>query len=234
MNIEQRIRALEQRIDALSAPETSSPPGGLKILPSGEVVYEFEGIIIALGVKLPEATLSEETPINFIEWQRSGERQESLLGVYNPGVYHALQMLVGSNNLLTIYSDITNATKNFVSATAFNEQVTLIDGANKSSFPKKYKTNAKDVSDARVNWGTVQLEWPGGSAGSNVSTTNHGLGKTPTSIVLTMGGYPFFFNVVANYGEPNSNNFKIQAEFPSGFKPVAGTKINCSWFAGYR
>lgn len=132
--------------------QNSTPPMGLVVLPSGLIEYQFEGVITALGISIPEAenNLAPEHR-NSIDWVSAGQIAEDIFGgVSGPtsllnlranwqrlrenGILNAEAM-----NSAGTFSRLQIIAEAFVQAVAVEAGafgVTLINGVGNSSFPR--------------------------------------------------------------------------------------------------
>lgn len=210
--LEERVKALEDQL-AGSKAESSTPPGGLKVLPSGLVVYEFEGHLIATGLDLPDSATVIGESNSRVSWLRNALQQSYVYGA-NDAAFEYLFLKAnaaggrpgGSVNLRAsdtasngatfiiqahptehgkVQVQLEDSTLGFISAVLFQ-------GNRFSSWPMKWKPGGFEgpiaeldtTTGPRINYGGVTLRYGPGATQSEVKTIEHGLGRTP-SIILT-------------------------------------------------
>jgi hypothetical protein len=82
---------------------------------------------------------------------------------------------------------------------------------------------------AKLAFGTGTVTFPGGSVASSTVNVTHGLGATPTSVVLTVLPTRYDFCIV-DVTATSSTTFTVQMR-SVGLTPPNGTRMNFSWLA---
>lgn len=97
-------------------------------------------------------------------------------------------------------------------------------------------TSAKELSPQlveaakrKMNFGSTTVEWPGGSAQSNIKKVTHGLGVEPKAISVTESA----FNVSATTfgGEKNATTLSMIGQTVDGTIPAKGFTMQVDWIA---
>jgi hypothetical protein len=106
------------------------------------------------------------------------------------------------------------------------EQVASTDLAASS---KELSPQLVEAGNRKVNFGTASVEWPGGSAQSNIKKISHGLGVEPKAISVTESA----FNVSATTfgGEKNATTISIIGQTVDGTIPAKGFMMQVDWIA---
>lgn len=213
------------------SPESATPPGGLKVLPNGEIVYEFEGVIVATGLKLFEGNASEPDFTKSVQWieAATGLARELLYG-YKAGEGHVLLISTKAGGAdetgmtLEAHPTLSFAQINIFARTAFK---TLLDANEKSDF-----TQNVGLLKRTIQGGTVLVKFPVESFVSETVTVNHGLGTAVFSLQLTSGASEAsLVPVTPRYieGAKTANTFKFK--LLCNVKVTAGTEILVDWLA---
>jgi hypothetical protein len=79
----------------------------------------------------------------------------------------------------------------------------------------------------KQTFGSTEIEFPGGSVATTAKEIAHGLGTTPTSVILTAANSAV--NLAATV--VGGTNFTVLGEHIQGALPAAGTKIKIYWVA---
>lgn len=121
-----------------------------------------------------------------------------------------------------IATETRGTTEQEVAVGAGNELKTLLDQSGKSEYIQSASL-AKHVQ----NSGAATVSWSGGSAFSSEIEVAHGLGTTPTTIILTPEKVESFF-VYATYNTVGASKFKLQV-LANAVPKAQNTKV--SWIA---
>lgn len=235
-------------------PNTSNPPGGLVVLPSGLVVYEFEGTISALGVFLPEGNFATPEDQNKVIWRDVAQLIHSyIFGAVN---------VAGTGTLLEIVANATNRRNEGridleVQDSEGRAATLTVDSRHEPGIPQAYIGGLaaglpiviwkvgleEEESDfwqvaagtrrAKLDAaGNVTAEWTGEEFRSQVVTVNHTLGAIPKSVQLTpqtseASTVPVTARLIE--GSKTATQFKFMLQAP--VKVVAGTKVKVDWAA---
>lgn len=78
----------------------------------------------------------------------------------------------------------------------------------------------------KINFGSAQVEWPGGGQNSKETTVTHSLGATPVCVIATAESV----TIVGAKGK-GATTFKVWARTGDGSSPGAGTKETLHWLA---
>lgn len=116
----------------------------------------------------------------------------------------------------------TTASTEEVSVGAGSELKTLLDASGKSNF-LQLSSGAK----RKINFGSVEVEWPGTNRSSNVKTITHGLGATPKAVLMTANGFAGVYGEVNNAG---ATTFELRGTVSEGIPP-GGVKQTIFWTA---
>lgn len=82
----------------------------------------------------------------------------------------------------------------------------------------------------KVNFGIVELEFPGASRESKTSTVTHGLGVSPQAVVLTYKAVAAVDYMFVQSQEYSSTVFKCTCKTDTA-TPALGTKAPFTWIA---
>lgn len=202
-------------------------PTFIGIGPKGEITYEFEGVIKALGISLRE--LVESEGINRIEWlNKNNVAKQVIQGrTVLSETLHTLLLeaigSVGSGKLQLEGSDLGLNLARFV-AIAGGQSVIVLNGNDESDFLQLTETKKRKTS-----FGQVNVTFEAGALLSNNVEISHGLGVVPQSIIATSNGAPGASDVgTANIFAPTNVKFTLNA-----VRPAAAAKVTYpfSWQA---
>jgi hypothetical protein len=225
-------------------PQDSTPPMGLVVLPSGLIVYEFEGAITALGLLLPEATSESAEPENRIGWKDAGGVIREMIFGALAGKFSQIAFLqllantvaprrvegfitleaqdeTGLGTSLKLDAPLEEAAKT-ITANAGGAGKRIIGGDGKSDF-----IQAPGPTIIKLNVGAAELEYPGGSVEATPKAIAHLLGRTPVfaaPIFEDAGNVPGSSAYTAEKA-----TYKCQKR--DGTSPAAGTKAPFHWVA---
>lgn len=94
-------------------------------------------------------------------------------------------------------------------------------------------TSAKELAPqlvsagiTKINAGTVEVEYPGGSVETTAVEVSHGLGQTPVAVVLTGEGSDIFSSRAYT-----ATKFTSSAHIVEGVAPGKGVKVKARWMA---
>lgn len=108
-----------------------------------------------------------------------------------------------------------------VAVGAGSQVKTAIDQAGRSEF-----LQLASLAKRKINFGSIELEWPGGSPLTNEATITHGLGTTPVYLSVQAG----MVNM-CGVGSPGGTTFKARMRTGDGTSPGAGTRQTVYWIA---
>ncbi|HVH52298.1 MAG TPA: hypothetical protein VM690_09145, partial [Gaiellaceae bacterium] len=80
-----------------------------------------------------------------------------------------------------------------------------------------------------AQWGSGSVTWPGGSSTSALATVTHGLGATPSAILVTFGAATVNA-VIGQWFRPTAESFSVQG-VAALTQPSRGTTEAFSWYA---
>lgn len=103
------------------------------------------------------------------------------------------------------------------------EQVASTDLA---SSAKELSPQLVSAGATKINAGLVELEYPGGSAEATAVEVSHGLGQTPTAVIITGEGADLF--ATRSY---TTAKFTAAAHIVEGVAPGKGAKVKARWIA---
>jgi hypothetical protein len=81
----------------------------------------------------------------------------------------------------------------------------------------------------KLRKGNGTLTWAGGSATTGSTTVTHGLGTTPSEVLVTANNPPVAVAVFT--GTPGATTFTVAATTTDGSTPAAATAFTFSWVA---
>lgn len=215
------------------APQDSVPPMGLIVLPSGLVVYEFEGKIKALGLLLPE--LAAKGATGTIQWVEGEEEREFLFGLRSA---HNRSLNMG------VLAEAVNASLEILGrrdAEGLSARLraivgaltaTILDDQGRSSFLQVINGLATVPRRTDYSRISVAAKWGVEEFRSNVITVNHNLGVAPVNVQLTPqtaegSTVPVTPRIIE--GSKTEASFKFMLQAP--IKVAAGTEVLVDWVA---
>lgn len=208
--------------------------GTITIIGSNPTEFNNNGLVIREGVVLGEAP-------SILEWRNSagkitseifavGNETESLL--YSWAGRLKLREIAQNQMLVTNKSGVgANVTafissiESYIKATANAETKSVITGTGTSDFLQLTETAKR-----KVNRGTVELEFGGGSRESKTATVTHGIGSTPSAVVMTykaVAAVDYMFWQVSVVG---ATTFACACKCDAA-TPANGTKVPFYWIA---
>jgi hypothetical protein len=218
---------------------------GLVVLPSGLVVYEFEGVIHANGLLIPEASSESGAQENRVEWiDPGGILRESIMGALTGPQPTALLTLIANvaeprrkigfvslqaldelnlQAALKIQSAPEPAARNIKLEAAPAPSVFLWTGQGRSSFVQAAGLGTQAMIVAR---GSVTVKWAVKGIASAAKVVNHGLGAEPIAVTGS-GGFNGSYVETAGY---TAEHFEIRAVSTTG-EIEAGTERVLNWIA---